>query len=293
MTQPVFSQTRKAAARTIGASVAAAYLAQYAPGLDLCVMEGMSQLNMLMADAPAYDALQAFFDGGRDHIAAIGLGLAERADELRMTLDAGLRESLDEIAGHVGRGASVLAGSFHDGIAKTEEFASFWLLQTGLVHDEIAATEAVDSGKGVIDALYGIVKAWGAFSLARKAWKWGVERCSAEKAADPGADAMLPLLSATLHGTPQLPAPRAMEPATAPEESNREVLSPEAPGVGLPAQEPAASGSVGGLSTTSDSGIRVVTIDCHALAESAANAPTQPAAAEHDEAACQDNQPCI
>lgn len=189
MPKPAFSPTRIAAARTIGASVAAVWISQHAPGLDLCLVEGVSHLSILMADSPAADAMQAFFDGGRDHLAAIGLGLADRAGELRIALDSGMRESLDEIREHAGRGTDALVGTFRSGIAKTDEFASFLLLETGFAKDEGKALEVLESGKGILDALHGIIKAWGVFTLARKAWNWGMGRAPEAPApvADPDA----------------------------------------------------------------------------------------------------------
>ena len=221
----------------IGAAAASAWILS-GDALPYAYIQAGLDLVSLPSGADHGDAnIVAFFAGGRDLIAAAGLDLLERvkanADALH-GIDTQAMGAMCEMSNHLVSRCSE-AGPW---VAKAPEIADELVQQAEAARasretsDGLSDAPVVDPRSGLVDALYNTVKAWTAFSLARRAFLWACDRIRKDRSAVPDA-ATAPDRDT---GIPDM-QPRSQAPVRAPVRDRGQGAAPPIP-------EPAGQASV-------------------------------------------------
>lgn len=216
------TQTNGRFVAAIGAATASAWLLSGTAMPVEHLTSGLEMVRNISGHEIDLNMVDSFMQGGRDHLAAIGMGLAESAQTAGLKLCEKITAPLAEMRLHLGDRLVEVKAALESRMSFGEDRAAFWLHQAGFAHSQEDAMEVVDAGKGMLDALHGIVKAWTVFTLASHAIRWGVAKLRGIAAEDVISE----------DAAPEDAAPEAAMPG------GKGVLRPEARVLEIPSASP-------------------------------------------------------
>ena len=173
----VFENQTTRRALLLGGSLFAAWSLGFASAdlietIRLGVVYAIQHVPLLDA---AYTA-KTWFAGAMSQVASVGLGLSDWATGSGIEVGRQARDALLSMQAFMGDTVHAAKEMFHGTLSQTREFASFWMIKTGIQipADPVEATIAI--GKGVGKALLGIAEIWGVYEAAKKAYDWTLKK---------------------------------------------------------------------------------------------------------------------
>lgn len=140
-----------------------------------------SGLNLLSRSADietGSDEIQSFFAGGQDFLASLGANIASRLHGTGQEIPESATAPLGEMSRHIEERREAIYGWTGRNLeAVSDHMARVSACTAQGPH----GIEAVDAGKGFMDALYNVIKAWAVFSAVKKAFTWAASEVSKAK----------------------------------------------------------------------------------------------------------------